>query len=144
MLRSLTLIACVLLSSAGARCMIAQAQLAMPEYSALRASTGVLAVRIECDSPDDRAQLLMEGSGLSASLDQQLQLTVYNFEACNLPFQTQAPLILTVNQGLPLMAGLDVNGSQTLRFPLTAQAGQWVPVGTYTLPLSLSLRPSLP
>lgn len=144
MFRSLTLLACALLSSAGARCVIAQAQLDMPEYNALRASIGALAVRIECDAPDERAQLLMAGSGLSASLDQQLQLTVYNTAATGLPFQTNAPLVLTVSQGLPLLAGLDVSGSQTLRFPLTAPAGQWVAVGTYALPLSLSLRPSLP
>jgi hypothetical protein len=123
---------------------IAQAQLDMPDYSALRSSTGVLAVRIECDTPGDRAQLVMTGSGLSTSLDQQLQLTVYNTALGGLPFKTQAPLILTVNQGFPLLAGLDVNGSQTLRFPLTAQAGQWVSVGTYALPLTLSLRPPLP
>ncbi len=144
MFRFLAPLACVLLSSAGARCVIAQAQLDMPEYSALRASTGVLAVRIECDAPSDRTQLLLEGAGLSASLDQQLQLTVYNAASGSLPFQTKTPLILTISEGLPLLAGLEVNGSQTLSFPLIAQAGQWISVGIYTLPLSLFLRPSLP
>lgn len=144
MFRFLAPLVCALSFSAGAQCVIAQTQLDMPDYNALRASTGVLAVRIECDAPADRAQLLMAGAGLSTSLDQQLQLTVYNTAAGSLPFQTWAPLILTINQGFPLIAGLDVNGSQVLHFPLVAQAGQWVPVGTYALPLSLSLRPSLP
>ncbi|MFC4454794.1 hypothetical protein [Deinococcus sonorensis] len=134
----------MLLSSAGARCVIAQAQLEMPDYSALRASTGVLAVQIECEAPSDATQLLLQGPGLSVSMDQQLQLTVYNTATGTRPYQTQAPLILTINQGLPLLAGLGVNGSQTLRFSLTAKAGQWVSVGTYSLPLTLSLRPPLP
>lgn len=144
MFRLLAPLACMLLSSAGARCVIAQAQLDMPDYSALLASTGMLAVRIECDAPTDTTQLLLEGPGLSTSINQQLQLTVYNTAATNPVYRTQAPLILTMGQGLPLLAGLNINGTQTLRFPLTAQPGQWVPVGTYSVPLSLSLRTSLP
>ncbi|WP_188904911.1 hypothetical protein [Deinococcus aerophilus] len=124
--------------------MITQAQLEMPEYSALRASTGMLAVRIECDVSSEPVRLQLEGAGLSATLDQQLQLTVYNTSSGRPPTQVQVPLILTMGQGLALLTGLTVNGSQTLRFPLTAQAGQWVPVGTYGLPLTLSLRPLLP
>lgn len=144
MFRFLAPLACVLLSSAGAQCVIAQAQLEMPDYSALRASTGMLAVQIVCDAPTDSTQLLLAGPGLSVSMDQQLQLTVYNTATGGQPYHLQAPLILTMNQGLPLLAGLGINGSQTLHFSLTAKAGQWVPVGTYSLPLSLSLRPSLP
>ncbi len=124
--------------------MIAQAQLDMPDYSALRSSTGMLAVRIECDVPSEPVRLQLEGVGLSATLDQQLQLTVYNTSAGRMPAQVQVPLILTMGQGFPLLAGLTIHGSQTLHFPLTAQAGQWVAVGTYGLPLTLSLRPSLP
>lgn len=135
---------CLTLGSAGAQCVITQAQLDMPEYSALRDSTGTLAVRIECASPQEGALLVLEGPGLSAAPDQKLQLTVYTTQSLGRSVTDSAGLLITIEQGLPLLSGLNLSGTQTLRFPLTALAGQWVPVGTYTLPLSLSLRPPLP
>ncbi|PNY81078.1 hypothetical protein [Deinococcus koreensis] len=132
----------LVLGQSSAQCVITQAQVDMPTYSALRATTGTLAVRIECRTPQDTARLWLEGPGLSATPDSTLSLTVYSAASRNV--QGAAPLSLTIDQGLPLLNGLPVTGSQTLRFALIAQAGQWVPVGSYTQPLTLSLRPSLP
>lgn len=141
MYRILATLLTMTLGSAGAGCVITQAQLDMPDYSALRASTGTLAVRIDCDSAQDSAYLLLEGLGLSKTPEQMLSLTIYSTTAARL-YQGAAPLNVTVGQGLPLLSGLNITGSQTLRFPLTARAGQWVPVGSYLLPLTLSLQPS--
>lgn len=143
MFRTLATLFTLTLGSAGAGCVITQAQVDLPTYSALRATTGTLAVRIDCDSAQDSASLLLEGPGLSRAPDQTLRLTLYRTTAVQ-QLHDAAPIQITVGQGLSLIDGLNITGSQTLRFALTAQAGQWGPVGAYTLPLTLSLRPSLP
>lgn len=143
MFRTLATLFALTLGSAGAGCVITQAQVDMPTYSALRASTGTLAVRIDCTSAQDSASLFLEGPGLSKTPDQTLNLTLFSTTAARHSYDA-APMHVTIRQGLPLMDGLNITGSQTLRFALTAQAGQWVPIGAYLLPLTLSLRPSLP
>ncbi|MBZ9715760.1 hypothetical protein [Deinococcus multiflagellatus] len=136
--RLLTTLLCCLsaaaLGSARAACVVQQAQVQLPAYSAQQASLGQLNITVLCQDPGDEAVLELEGPALRVSGDDLLLSLRGRGEA----------LALTVPSAAPLRTGLRIMGTQTLSFPLRLAADQWVPVGDYDLHLTLLLRPVRP
>lgn len=132
--RLLTILLCCLgsaaLGSACARCVVQQAQVQLPQYSAQQASAGQLSITVLCQNPGDEALLELEGSAMRVSGDDLLLSLRSRGEA----------LTLTLPGAAPLRSGLRIMGPQTLSFPLILPANQWVPVGDYSLHLTLLLH----
>ncbi|WP_221091333.1 hypothetical protein [Deinococcus aquaedulcis] len=121
------------LGMAGASCAL-ETQLDLPSYSALSPLNGALTITVRCDLPGEATTLFLDAPGAAVN-GNDLHLFLYG---------AAERTTLVLRGAAPLRAGLPLSGTQTLRFPLSAPANQWVSTGWYAAPLTLDLRTPLP
>ncbi|MFC4639969.1 hypothetical protein [Deinococcus hohokamensis] len=143
MIKLLALFA-LLVGCARAECAL-RAQLTLPDYSALQDAAGSLDLAVSCDSPLEQTTLVLLAPGAQLSADH-LLLTLPSLTPAlydpRLP-RNDAVQVTLISAG-PLLGGVRLSGSQTLRFVVKAARNQWVATGFYSLPLTFSLGQSLP
>ncbi|MFC4424664.1 hypothetical protein [Deinococcus navajonensis] len=144
MIKQIVTLALIMAGFAQAGCVIQQTQLTLPDYSALQDVAGSLDVVVRCDSALDEATLMLLAPGAQRSGADHLLLTLEPLTLPESSLSRSDTVQVTLVSAGPLLGGLRLTGSQTLRFTVRAARNQWVTTGFYALPLTFSLGQSLP
>lgn len=121
-------------SSAQAACQVTQMTFDLPPYIPTVSAKGQFQVKVQCDASEDTYQLeLMGVDGMGGTGLDALQVRLSSPG-------TLSTLAVMVHGARPLFSGALLQGSQNLRFPVTAEANQWIGAGEYAAQVWLTLK----